>query len=149
MTPTPGILLASLVLGCAAAGNWQLATAGDPKAAFGELTVESEADLSFAPTRGWDLAVQLDLDWRGQERTRVDLGRIQVRVDDRAWESCRAPPDVDRAALLFTLDPGDNPRVVVHCEDIAEPRRSLEIRFPATNTGSASGTVSLSFQGIR
>lgn len=149
MNRAPWILLLTLGAACASHGNIRLAPAGDAKQAFGELDVGSLAQVEHAATLGWELAVRLEFEWRGQERSRIDLGRTLVRVDGRAWEPCRPPPDQARQELLITLEPGASQAVILRCEDIAEPRSGLELRFPATNTGMSSGTVELSFLGVR
>ncbi len=149
MTRAPWPLLLAFGAACASRGNVRLEPAGEASQAFGELDVRSLAQVEHATTQGWELAVRLELEWRGQERSRIDLGRALVRVDGRAWEPCRPPPDQAREELLVTLDPGASRAVVLRCEDIAEPRSGLELRFPATNTGMSSGTIELSFLGVR
>lgn len=149
MNGAPWSMLLVLGAACASHGNIRLSSAGDATQAFGELNVGSLAQVEHAPTRGWELAIRLEFEWRGQERSRIDLGRTLVRVDGRAWEPCRPPLDQERQELLITLEPGASRSVVLRCEDIAEPRSGLELRFPATNTGMSSGTVELSFLGVR
>lgn len=142
------LLLAALA--CASRGTVPLALAeGSEAQRQGDLRLQAEAELEHSPTRGYQLRLRLELEYRGQERSRIDLSRAMVRSGARGWEPCRLPPDLDRSTLLFALDPGQRAQVELRCEDIAEPRDGLVLRFPATGTGAASGAVELTWTGTR
>lgn len=144
--------LALLALGpaCGAAASYRLApSSGNPDLKVGELAMVTEAQVDHAPSRGWDLSVAFDLEWRGQERSRVDLARTIVRVDESTWEPCRMPEDIDRDALLIVLEPGDRVSRGLTCQDIREPARLVELRVFASGTGAPGGYVELSFHGLR
>lgn len=123
-------------------------TTGNPDRVVGELTLVTDAQVEHLPSRGWDLTVQFDLEWRGQERSRVDLARTVVRVDESTWETCRLPEDADRDALLVLLDPGDRAQRSLTCLDIRQPGQKVELRIYASGTGAPGGYIELSFLGV-
>lgn len=113
----------------------------------GELTVGSAARIEQVPASGWDLAVELDLTWRGQHRVRLDLSRTLVRVDGLTWTPCRPPAETSGSSLFVSLEPGDMQQVTLRCEDVARPHRSVEVRLHATGTGG-TGVMELSYGGL-
>lgn len=136
-------------LACGPAATYRLPpTSGSSDQEIGELKVQVLTDVHSVPARGWDLELQLALDWRGQERSRVDLTRALVRVDEVTWSPCRPPADVDRDSLLLVLEPGAHRTATLRCQDIPKPGRRLEVRIHVTGTGTPGGYLDLSFSGV-
>jgi len=135
--------------GCGAAATYRLPPAtGSSLQQVGELSIDAITDVHNIPSQGWDLQVQLTFDWRGQERSRVDLTRARVRVDSSAWRPCRPPADADRDHLLLLLEPGAHTTTTLTCIDIPKPATLLELSIPATGSGAPRGTVDFSFDGV-
>ncbi|MCK6505559.1 hypothetical protein L6R53_19540 [Myxococcota bacterium] len=134
---------------CGTAALYRLpSTTGNPDRVVGELSLVTDAQVEHLPSRGWDLQVRFDLEWRGQERSRVDLARTVVRVDQSTWEPCRQPDDVDRDALLVVLGPGEKATRTLTCLDIRQPADQVELRVYASGTGAPGGYIELSFHGV-
>jgi hypothetical protein len=142
------VFLVPLALACGyPPGFYELnaLSAGDDESLTGVL---ARVEVEHTPAGAWDLTLLIDLDNGSPSRPLVDLSRTLLRVDGMPWRPCRLGPDARPDDLRFRLGEFERRRVVVTCQDIPRPDRSLEVRVPVSGLGTR-GYVDLPFEGLR
>lgn len=141
------VLTLLLALSCAKASTASLEPV-EAALRSGDLQVDGRASVSRVPAQGYDLRLELDVVFRGQDRARLDLGRSMIRIDGFPWTACRPSPQSPTADLVAVLEPGEVRSLVLICGDIRAPSESVDLRFFSSGTGG-SGALEMSFRGMR
>lgn len=111
------------------------------------LDLRATVELQYLPTRGWDMVLDMHLHAHEGVRPLVDMSRTMWRADGVRWTSCTLPPEEDPDTLRLRLYEEESIRLVLRCEQIQRPARSLEVRLPVSGAGG-KGYLDLAFTGV-
>ena len=130
--------------GCARPGPVSMSPIGnaDPSV-IADIAVSRSVDF------GWQVVASLILkNPDPAQRRRMDLSRAALRADGGPWELCRHADGTEKDKLAVVLAPGEEKLRTIRCVEIVEPRRTLELRVPATLADSGSGVVILEYERV-
>jgi hypothetical protein len=111
------------------------------------LDLRATAELQYAPSRGWDLVLDMNLRALDGARPLIDMSRVMWRSDGLRWTPCRLPPEEDPDTLRLRLHEEESIRLVMRCEQVRRPSERLELRLPVSGAGG-KGYVDLAFPGV-
>ena len=142
------VLLAAVLAGCphqAALVPLQALASSDQ--GTDHLDLRAAVELQYQASQGWDLVLDMHLQAHEGARPLVDMSRVLWRSDGQRWTACKLPREEDPNSLRLRLHEEESIRLVLRCEQIQRPSRSLELRLPVSGAGG-KGYLDLAFTGV-
>ena len=135
-----------MIVGCLPKGEYSLAPHG-ASTNSGEFHAAADVKFNYQPGKGSALHIVLRLAYEGDQRTRVDLTNLYIKVDGLRWSRCRHGPETDKDSLFWVMGSGDKGEKTIVCKDVARPYKSVEIKFHTAGLATR-GVVVLEYEGI-